>query len=94
MAERLLTLPDRLKDWRFTIDAEHIAWAVFDRQDEKMNTLGRRPTEELGRILDMADEAARVGDAIGLVFISAKRDNFIAGGDEFMRLAVGSTLFK
>jgi 3-hydroxyacyl-CoA dehydrogenase/enoyl-CoA hydratase/3-hydroxybutyryl-CoA epimerase len=77
-------MPDRikeLKDWRFAVDAENIAWAVFDRESEKMNTLGVRPTEELRQIVGAAEELALRGDIIGLVFISAKDSNFIAGAD-------------
>ena len=44
------TLPD-LQDWRFTVDFEGIAWAVIDRKGESMNSLGRRPAEELGEIV-------------------------------------------
>ena len=40
-----------LKDWRFTLDLEGIAWAVFDREGESANSLGRRPLEELMRIV-------------------------------------------
>jgi 3-hydroxyacyl-CoA dehydrogenase/enoyl-CoA hydratase/3-hydroxybutyryl-CoA epimerase len=40
-----------LQDWRFTVDFEGIAWAVMDRKGESMNSLGRRPTEELGEIV-------------------------------------------
>ena len=41
-------LPD-LKDWRFSVDQWGIAWAVFDREGESQNSLGRRPLEELAR---------------------------------------------
>ena len=51
------TLPD-LQDWRFTVDFEGIAWAVIDRKGESMNSLGRRPTEELGEIVKAVEEAA------------------------------------
>ena len=44
------TLPN-LQDWRFAIDFEGIAWAVIDRKGESMNSLGRRPIEELGEIV-------------------------------------------
>lgn len=70
-----------LHDWRFQIDAENIAWAVFDRQGEKMNTFGVRPTEELRRIIEAVEVMALRGDIIGLVFISGKESNFIAGAD-------------
>ena len=74
------TLPD-LQDWRFTVDFEGIAWAVMDRQGESMNSLGRRPTEELGEIVVAVEEAAASGEVKGLVLISAKESSFIAGAD-------------
>ena len=30
-----------LRDWRFSIDMQGIAWAVFDREGESQNSLGR-----------------------------------------------------
>ncbi len=71
----------QLKDWRTKIDAEGIAWATFDRENESMNVLGRRPTEELLQIVEWAEKAASLGDIVGLVFLSAKSNNFIAGAD-------------
>ena len=38
-----------LKDWKVSVDQEGIAWAVFDREGERANSLGRRPLEELDR---------------------------------------------
>ncbi len=73
------TLPD-LKDWTFSIDFEGIAWAVFDREGESMNSLGRRPTEELDRIVK-AVEDAKAGEIKGLVLMSGKESSFIAGAD-------------
>lgn len=70
-----------LKDWHFEIDFEGIAWAVFDRQGETMNTLGRRATEELAAIVLAAEEAATRAEARGLVILSAKETSFIAGAD-------------
>ena len=72
---------DQLKDWRYTVDAENIAWATFDREKEKMNTLGRRPTEELLKIVEEAERAASLGEVVGLVFMSAKHNNWVAGAD-------------
>ena len=71
---------DNLKDWRFEIDFETIAWAVFDREGESMNSLGRRPTEELAAIIARVEDAAEKGEVRGLILISGK-DNFIAGAD-------------
>ncbi|HYH69740.1 MAG TPA: 3-hydroxyacyl-CoA dehydrogenase NAD-binding domain-containing protein [Methyloceanibacter sp.] len=70
-----------LHDWRFSIDYEGIAWAVFDRQGESMNSLGRRPTEELGEIVKAVEDASIRGEVKGLVLMSAKESSFIAGAD-------------
>ena len=66
-----------LQDWHFSIDFEGIAWAVIDRQGESMNSLGRRPTEELAEIVKTVESAAAAGEAKGLVIISAKESSFI-----------------
>jgi 3-hydroxyacyl-CoA dehydrogenase / enoyl-CoA hydratase / 3-hydroxybutyryl-CoA epimerase len=70
-----------LKDWRFSIDKEDIAWAVFDREGQSVNTLGRRPIEELGQIIDHVEPLARDRSIRGLVIISGKQKGFIAGAD-------------
>jgi 3-hydroxyacyl-CoA dehydrogenase / enoyl-CoA hydratase / 3-hydroxybutyryl-CoA epimerase len=74
------TLPN-LQDWLFSIDFEGIAWAIIDRKGESMNSLGRRPTEELGEIVKAVETAAASGEAKGLVLMSAKETSFIAGAD-------------
>ncbi len=74
------TLPD-LQDWRFAVDFEGIAWAIIDRAGESMNSLGRRPTEELGDIVKAVEEAAMRGEVKGLVLMSGKERSFIAGAD-------------
>jgi 3-hydroxyacyl-CoA dehydrogenase/enoyl-CoA hydratase/3-hydroxybutyryl-CoA epimerase len=70
-----------LKHWRFDIDVDNIAWAWFDTAGQRMNTLGREPVEELVRLVATVEEAAERGDVKGVVFISAKPNNFIAGAD-------------
>ncbi len=40
-----------LKAWRFHIDFENIAWAIFDQPGESMNTLGEATVRELERIV-------------------------------------------
>ena len=75
-----ITLPI-LQDWRFSIDFEGIAWAIIDRKGESMNSLGRRPTEELGEIVKAVEKAAASGEAKGLVIMTAKETSFIAGAD-------------
>jgi 3-hydroxyacyl-CoA dehydrogenase/enoyl-CoA hydratase/3-hydroxybutyryl-CoA epimerase len=74
------TLPE-LQDWRFTVDFEGIAWAVIDCKGASMNSLGRRPAEELGEIVKAVEGAAAKGEVNGLVLMSAKESSFIAGAD-------------
>lgn len=74
-----ITIPD-LKDWTLTVDFEGIAWAVIDREGESMNAMGRRPTEELARIVSAVEEA-QAGEVKGLVLMSGKESSFIAGAD-------------
>ncbi len=31
---------DELKDWKFSVDQEGIAWAIFDREGQTANALG------------------------------------------------------
>lgn len=80
--------PLHLHDWRYSVDMEGIGWAVFDREGESANSLGRRPIEELGKIIDQVEKEARSGAVKGLVFISGKERGFIVGADirefEFM----------
>lgn len=74
------TLPN-LKHWRFEIDFENIAWAVFDQVGESTNTLGSETTRELEAIIGAAEEAARSGEARALIVMSGKEKAFIAGAD-------------
>mgnify|MGYP001420744453 CR=1 FL=1 len=78
MTRELLT---DLQDWRLTLDIEGIAWATFDRAGESANALGRRPLEELMRIVGRVEEAAQSGEAVGLVIQSGKDKGFIVGAD-------------
>lgn len=70
-----------LKDWRFEIDFEDIAWAVFDREGESANTLGTRAMQELETIVTRMEQAAASKEARGLVIISGKDKSFISGAD-------------
>ncbi len=78
-----------LKDWRFSVDTEGIAWAVFDRAGESVNALGQRPLEELGEIVERVEVGAHNKSISGLVFISGKDKGFIVGADvrEFEQIA-------
>ena len=70
-----------LRDWRFSIDQQGIAWAVFDREGESQNSLGRRALEELAAIVERTEQGARDKSIRGLVFISGKEKGFIVGAD-------------
>ena len=70
-----------LKDWRYSVDIEGIAWAIFDREGESANALGRRPLEELGTIIERVEAEARAGRVNGLVLMSGKEKGFIVGAD-------------
>ncbi|MBL8564097.1 MAG: enoyl-CoA hydratase/isomerase family protein [Hyphomicrobiaceae bacterium] len=70
-----------LSDWRLEIDIEGIAWATFDRQGESANALGRRPLEELMRIVERIEQGARDHEVKGLVIVSGKEKGFIVGAD-------------
>jgi 3-hydroxyacyl-CoA dehydrogenase / enoyl-CoA hydratase / 3-hydroxybutyryl-CoA epimerase len=78
-----------LHDWRLSVDYEGIAWALMDREGERVNSMGRRLTEELGEIVKWAETAAIHGEIKGLVLMSAKPTGFLVGADirEFSRFA-------
>ena len=80
--------PKALRDWRFSIDKQGIAWATFDREGESQNSLGRRPLEELGAIIERVEQDARSSAIRGLVIQSGKEKGFIVGADvrEFQSL--------
>ena len=71
----------QLKDWRFSIDLDDIAWAVFDRAGESANALGRRPLEELMAIVEHVEALARDKKVAGLGLLSGKEKGFIVGAD-------------
>ncbi|MEQ1711227.1 MAG: enoyl-CoA hydratase-related protein, partial [Hyphomicrobium sp.] len=70
-----------LKDWRLSVDREGIAWAIFDREGESANSLGRRPLEELMAIVGRVEDDARAKRVRGLVLMSGKEKGFIVGAD-------------
>ena len=70
-----------LKNWRFQIDLEGLAWATIDVQGQSQNTLGREPVEELEAIVTAVEEGARDKRLRGVIFMSGKEKSFIAGAD-------------
>lgn len=69
--------PGPYKNFKFTRDADGIAWLLFDRAGASANTLSGDVIEELGQIV-AALESER---PVGLVIRSAKTSGFIAGAD-------------
>mgnify|MGYP001338025993 CR=1 FL=1 len=76
----IIPLPD-LQDWRLEVDAERIAWAIFDRKGESQNSLSRRALEELGQIVEAVSKGAADKSIIGLAILSGKDKGFIVGAD-------------
>jgi 3-hydroxyacyl-CoA dehydrogenase/enoyl-CoA hydratase/3-hydroxybutyryl-CoA epimerase len=70
-----------LRDWKYSVDGEAIAWAVFDREGESANALGRRPLEELMAIVEAVEAGARERKVAGLVLLSGKEKGYIVGAD-------------
>jgi 3-hydroxyacyl-CoA dehydrogenase/enoyl-CoA hydratase/3-hydroxybutyryl-CoA epimerase len=70
-----------LIDWRYSVDRDGIAWAVFDRAGESQNSFSRRALEELGAIVEAVERGARDRTLKGLVIISGKDKGFIVGAD-------------
>ncbi len=79
---------ENLQNWSFEIDVEKIAWATIDCPNQSMNTLGERSFKELETIIDEVERGKLKSEIVGLVLISGKKNNFIAGADikEFEQL--------
>lgn len=70
-----------LRDWRFSVDQDGIAWAIFDREGASANALGARPLEELSLIVSEVERGAQDRSIRGLVLLSGKEKGFIVGAD-------------
>jgi 3-hydroxyacyl-CoA dehydrogenase/enoyl-CoA hydratase/3-hydroxybutyryl-CoA epimerase len=83
-----MTDVNALIDWRYSVDQQGIAWAVFDRAGESQNSFSRRALEELGAIVEAVERGARDRTVRGLVIISGKEKGFVVGADvrEFEQL--------
>ncbi len=71
----------QLKNWRFHIDLEGVAWAIIDVKGQSQNTLGRDAIEEMETILTAVENGARDKSIRGVVVMSGKDNSFIAGAD-------------
>jgi len=70
------TLPN-YQHWNLSLDTQGIAWLEMDRADERVNTLGEAPLQELDTVLDYLTQ----NPPVGLIISSAKSAGFIAGAD-------------
>lgn len=61
-----------------TSKEDRICIVTFERQDKEANTLGETVLRELNGVLSQIAEDSSVG---GVVFVSGKKDQFIAGAD-------------
>ena len=72
---------EELQNWSFTVDVEQIAWATLDCPNQSMNTMGERTIRELEAIISEVERLSLKNDVRGLIVISGKSNNFIAGAD-------------
>lgn len=72
---------NELKNWSFEVDFEDIAWATIDCNGQSMNTLNEETVRELGVIIEEIERLSMTHAIRGVVFISGKPSNFIAGAD-------------
>ena len=74
MADKPVTL-------RLEIDADKIAWLIFDAPDSRVNLLDSRVMRHLDRHLAELESRIATGHPIAVVIWSAKPGTFIAGAD-------------
>jgi len=77
MSEIHLQYKHNHEHWRVEHDAQNILWLSCDRKGESSNSLSREVIEELGEILNQAEQM----HLAGLVVQSAKPGSFILGAD-------------
>ena len=78
---------DMVSAFNLTVRPDNVAVITIDVPDEKMNTLKAEFGVQVREMLKQIRENKMIR---GLVFISAKPDNFIAGADINMLILVGS----
>ena len=71
--------------FQLSIDNEGIAKVIFDLPDEKVNKFNREVIKELNSLIDQLNERKEIK---ALLFMSGKKDVFIAGADLNELLAV------
>ncbi len=70
-----------LDNWSFEVDFEDIAWAKINCQGQSMNTLNEKTVRELEVIVNEVERLTMTNAIRGVIFISGKSNNFIAGAD-------------
>lgn len=66
------------KNWRLTLDTDHILWLIFDKAGETVNSFNAEVLNELDALLDSIKGRE---DIAGLILRSGKSKGFIAGAD-------------
>ncbi len=74
-------MADRPTPLRLEIDADKIAWLIFDAPDSQVNLLDLQVMQRLDHYLTELESRIATGHPIALVIWSAKPDTFIAGAD-------------
>ncbi|MCY3598591.1 MAG: 3-hydroxyacyl-CoA dehydrogenase NAD-binding domain-containing protein [Gemmatimonadetes bacterium] len=74
-------MADKPTPLRLEIDADKIAWLIFDAPDSQVNLLNLQVMQRLDRYLAELESRIATGHPIALVIWSAKPDTFIAGAD-------------
>lgn len=84
----------KLKYWRFSVDIENIAWAIFDIPDSSVNMLSQAALTELEKIVSTVEAGIDQNTIIGLGILSGKKSGFIVGADvkEFDKLSAPDKL--
>ena len=74
-------MADKPTTLRLEIDADKIAWLIFDAPDSQVNLLNLQVMQHLDRHLADLESRIATGHPIAVVIWSAKPDTFIAGAD-------------
>lgn len=72
---------DKPPSLRLEIDADKIAWLIFDAPDSRVNLLTSRVMRHLDHYLTELESRIATGHPIAVVIWSGKPDTFIAGAD-------------
>ena len=74
-------MADKPTPLRLEIDADKVAWLIFDAPDSQVNLLDLQVMQRLDHYLTELESRIATGHPIAVVIWSAKPDTFIAGAD-------------